>query len=277
MDGTTLMQRAPQGWTVDCNASWWGVNRGGGTGDPSATDGDFIFGVWDSANNRNATISQTITLPSGHYQLAVDMHVTNYGNKMRVGNQRLFAGESFALFKDQILTVGSTDNEPLQTVVLDFFVAENDTPVEIGVTTDSAQEQTWYKIDNFRLYKIERPCVVLDEDKPFEVEDLLLTDVCLHRKMEGGVWEMFCVPFDIDEITCMTLFSDVKQLKSVGRHDDIVMLDFTASGNVVAGVPYIVRMADVTDSCYVSDVLIKPIAPAPILVDGISLKGYLII
>lgn len=274
MDGTTLMQRAPQGWTVDCNASWWGVNRGGGTGDPSATDGDFIFGVWDSANNRNATISQTITLPSGHYQLAVDMHVTNQGNKMRVGNQRLFAGESFALFKDQVLTVGSTDNEPLQTIVLDFFVAENDTPVEIGVTTDGAQEQTWYKIDNFRLYKIERPCVVLDENKPLEVEDLLLTDVCLHRKMEGGVWEMFCVPFDIDEITCMTLFSDVKQLKSVGRHDDVVMLDFTASGNVVAGVPYIVRMADVTDSCYVSDVLIKPIAPAPILVDGISLKGY---
>lgn len=143
------------GWTVNCNTTWYGINRGEGAGDPAATDGFYIFGVWDSANNKNATISQTLTtLKKGVYELTVDMHASNRISMVRLGNQRLFANTEAAFFKDQITTAGTGDTYPLQTLTLRFTVEEDNQPVTIGVTTDSAPNETWYKIDNFRLYKV---------------------------------------------------------------------------------------------------------------------------
>lgn len=154
-DGTKLTKTAPKGWTADCQTSWWGVNEGGGKGDPVATEGTYVFGVWDGSPTARAEISQTLnSLPKGNYLLTVDMQASNQNEMVRVGDQRLFANDVQALFRDQVLNPGSDDMAPLQTIRLTFRQDEDFAPVKIGVTTDSAPNQTWFKIDNFRLYEL---------------------------------------------------------------------------------------------------------------------------
>ena len=158
-DGGTLYKVAPRGWLVSSNTEWWGVNRGGGNGDPVATDGAHIFGVWDGRNTLSPSISQTINgLPAGNYTLTVDMHVSGTMAESRLGNQCLFAGDESVRFRDQMLTCGTGDNFPMQTLVLYFTQQKEKTPITIGVRTEGAPAQTWFKIDNFRLY------ATIDED-----------------------------------------------------------------------------------------------------------------
>ena len=156
-DGRMLTKRAPRGWTVDSQTNWWGINRGGGNGDPEATDGNFIFGVWDAANDLTPSISQTISnLPKGDYVLKVDMHAANSGATVRVGNQRLFANDAAVRFADKVSEPGTGDNSPMQTLTLEFAQKSDNAPVKIGVTTDGAPSATWFKIDNFRLYQVKK-------------------------------------------------------------------------------------------------------------------------
>lgn len=141
------------GWTRDINTTWTGVNVGGGNGDPQATDGTHLFGVWDATAGKKALLSQNITLPAGDYRLTVDMHASD-NNTTRVGDQHLFAGEQKALFRDQVLSAGRGDVVPMQTIALEFSIADDGTQIAIGVNETTAPNQTWYKVDNFRLYHI---------------------------------------------------------------------------------------------------------------------------
>lgn len=273
-DGTTFQGKAPKGWTTNCNTEWWGVNRGGGTGDPAATDGEYIFGVWSSTNDRNGEISQTITLPAGHYELTVDMQATNQGEKMRVGNQRLFANDATALFKDQVMTYGSTDNEPLQTIRLEFDVENDNTPVKIGVTTDGAKDQTWYKIDNFRLYSVTRPVKTLDENNDFDVETNLLTDVELLRSFKAdGYWNTLCIPFDMTAEQATACFTDVKKLNDVEAKEEGITLNFTDASGIEAGIPYLVKVNTATTELTFRDMLVKASQPSPLTVDDVNMQG----
>lgn len=158
------------GWTLDVNTTWKGVNVGGGNGDPIATDGTHIFGVWDGTPGKKAKISQNITLPKGTYRLTVDMHATD-NNTTRVGDQHLFVGEQKALFRDQIASPGRGDRTPLQTISLEFDVEADDTTLPIGVNETTAPNQTWYKVDNFRLYIIEQKAE-LKIDTPTSIDDV---------------------------------------------------------------------------------------------------------
>jgi hypothetical protein len=153
-DGRTLTKQAPRGWIVNSNTTWWGVNQGGGSEDPAATDGNFIFGVWDN-NVLSASISQSVrNLPSGKYMLTVDIHAPGRIAEARLGNQRLFANDYAALMREQFVTCGTGDNYPMQTLTLGFTQDSDGSPLTIGVATDGAPRQTWFKIDNFRLYAI---------------------------------------------------------------------------------------------------------------------------
>ena len=154
-DGRPGNKLAPQGWSVASPTSWWGINTHSG-GDPRPTHGRHIFGVWDDANTHTATISQTLhDLPAGDYVLMVDMHASNSTTAIRVGRQRLFAGDRVAYFRDQVADAGIGDSYPMQTVRVAFTQQRDGTPLTIGVATDGAPAQTWFKIDNFRLYKVE--------------------------------------------------------------------------------------------------------------------------
>ena len=71
---------------------------------------------------------------------------------MRVGDQRVFAGENKGLFREQIIDAGQNDVYPMQTIYVDFEQKEAG-EINIGVTTDNAPAETWFKIDNFRLFR----------------------------------------------------------------------------------------------------------------------------
>ena len=155
-DGRTMTKQAPKGWTVESETAWWGVNAGGGNGDPPATDGQFIFGVWDGSATLTPRISQTIrTLPKGHYTLTVDMQASNRSNEqIRLGKQYVFAGEQKDYFAEQLSTAGVSDVFPMQTISVDFEQEVDNVPVTIGVSTEGAPVETWFKIDNFQLFRV---------------------------------------------------------------------------------------------------------------------------
>ncbi len=155
-DGRSLTKIAPKGWSVDSPTAWWGVNEvaENATGDPQPTDGRFLFGVWDGTV-MNASVFQAISpLQPGQYRLTVDMHASNREGVNRVGNQCLFANDKKVYFKNQITTAGVGDAYPMQTIGVVFNVEDGNAPVTIGVSTGDAPAETWFKIDNFRLYRL---------------------------------------------------------------------------------------------------------------------------
>lgn len=180
-DGTTLNKVAPQGWTVESETTWWGVNHGGGNGDPVASDGNYIFGVWDGTATMTPTISQTLTdLPAGRYVLSVDMQASNRSaTTIRLGRQHVFAGEQKGFFAEQLSTAGVGDTYPLQTISVIFEQASDNKPVTIGVSTEGAPTETWFKIDNFRLQRL------LSTDVVNGVED------CMRAASSQGEAEVF--------------------------------------------------------------------------------------
>jgi hypothetical protein len=86
--------------------------------------------------------------------LTVDIHAPGRIAEARLGNQRLFANDYAALMREQFVTCGTGDNYPMQTLTLGFTQDSDGSPLTIGVATDGAPRQTWFKIDNFRLYAV---------------------------------------------------------------------------------------------------------------------------
>lgn len=140
----------PSGWTLS-NSSlvWYGINVANGN-DDNPTDGNHLFGVWNGSSVA-VTLSQEVTLPAGRYVLTADMLASNRNaSTIRLGNQRIFAGNNMAYFKDQC-DPGIGDNVPLQTVRLDFTLTDA-ASIQIGCATSDAPSETWFKVDNFCLY-----------------------------------------------------------------------------------------------------------------------------
>ena len=71
----------------------------------------------------------------------------------RLGKQRLFAGDQVAYFRDQVKNPGIGDTHPMQTIKVAFTQEKDGEPITIGVATDGAPSATWFKIDNFRLFR----------------------------------------------------------------------------------------------------------------------------
>ena len=139
----------PTDWSLsNTNLAWYGINNRNGN-DDNPTDGNRLFGVWNGSSVA-VELSQSVTLPAGRYVLTADMLASNRTNTVRLGNQRIFAGSNIAYFKDQCAP-GTGDNVPLQTVRLDFTVPVT-AAINIGVATSDAPNETWFKVDNFRLY-----------------------------------------------------------------------------------------------------------------------------
>lgn len=151
-DGATYNQAAkvPQGWTLSTTSlGWYGINIANGN-DDNPTDGNHLFGVWNGQSIA-VSLSQNATLPAGRYVMTADILASNRSTEtIRLGNQRIFVNDNIAYFKDQC-EPGMGDNVALQTVRLDFTLTE-ETAVSLGVATSDAPRETWFKVDNFRLY-----------------------------------------------------------------------------------------------------------------------------
>ena len=141
----------PVSWALsNTSLNWYGINLKN-TWDDNPTDGTHLFGVWNGSSVPVA-ISQSVTLPQGKYVLSVDMHASNRSNATRLGNQRVFAKDCNGFFKDQCIA-GVGDNYPMQTIYVAFTVEDESETMDLGVATSDAPAETWFKIDNFRLYQ----------------------------------------------------------------------------------------------------------------------------
>ena len=158
-DGNTInVTKVPQSWSLSTTSlTWYGINVKN-TWDDNPTDGTHLFGVWNGTSVP-VTISQSVTLPKGKYALSVDMHASNRSNTVRLGNQRVFAGDDIGYFKDQCIA-GTGDNYPMQTIYVSFTIEDESKTMDLGVATSDAPAETWFKIDNFRLYRSELPTSV---------------------------------------------------------------------------------------------------------------------
>ena len=156
-DGANVV-KVPASWTLSTTSlGWHGINVKN-TWDDNPTDGTHLFGVWNGASIP-VSLSQSVTLPQGKYVLSVDMHASNRSNVTRLGNQRVFAKDCNGYFKDQCIA-GVGDDYPLQTIYVTFTVEDESETMNLGVATSDAPAETWFKIDNFRLYRSELPTAV---------------------------------------------------------------------------------------------------------------------
>lgn len=161
-DGKTLTGKAPQGWTLNrTDLGWYGVNKRNGMVD-AATDGDYLFGIWDS-QVKEVSISQHITLPEGRYMLTADMLASNRDNGLaRVGKQCVFANDRKGFFNhtaegndlNNEAIIYNGDNVSLQTVKVYFDIENKSETVEIGAATSETPNESWFKVDNFRLHRL---------------------------------------------------------------------------------------------------------------------------
>ena len=208
-----------------------------------------------------------------NYRLTVDMHASDKNGQKRVGDQRLFAGDAVAYFKDQVLSVGNNDMYPLQTIALDFTVTDADEPLTIGVTTSGAATETWYKIDNFRLYRVDNPVLELDEEEAYVPGTEGMTDIRLVRSLEADSWNTFCVPFSLDEAETEARFSAVKALSSVEKNGNSWTLDFTDAGRIEAGVPYLVKPLASATEMTLHDAAVTSTESTKTTIDGVNFIG----
>ena len=265
-DGQVISKRAPAGWTVDCaNNTWCGVNNK--TSDPEATDGNYIFGIWHGTTDAPSTIQQEISLPAGTYRLTVDMMAsdrTSQGSAQRLGNQRLFANEAVAYLRDQVLTAGGGDTYQLQTLTLDFTVTADNSPVRIGVATSDAPAETWYKIDNFRLYALEAPTLALDETGTYPAGLEGMADVRLIRTLKAGQWNTFCVPFGMtaEQLAANAISRVVELSVDPASTNESINLTSTEAAEVKAGVPYLVQVGENVTEISVDGAYVTAAAPA---------------
>ena len=265
-DGQVISKRAPAGWTVDCAGNTWcGVNNN--TSDPEATDGNYIFGIWHGTTDAPSTIQQEISLPAGTYRLTVDMMAsdrTSQGSAQRLGNQRLFANEAVAYLRDQVLTAGGGDTYQLQTLTLDFTVTADNSPVKIGVATSDAPAETWYKIDNFRLYALEAPTLALDETGTYPSGLEGMADVRLSRTLKAGQWNTFCVPFGMtaEQLAANAISKVVELSVYPASTNESINLTSTEETEVKAGVPYLVQVSEDVTEISVDGAYVTAAAPA---------------
>ncbi len=271
----TLTKVAPIGWTTDCTTTWWGVNTGGGNGDPTATDGKYIFGVWDGGTTASARISQEITLNAGNYRLTVDMHAPSYIGMNRVGGQRLFAGDNTVYFKNQILYPGTSDTDPLQTITLDFNIPTDNTSLSIGVNTSDAPNQTWYKVDNFRLYAVTRPVLALNEEETTVPTTGGITDVVVNRKLKAANWNTLCLPFDLTDTQMAenNISSCKKLISNTEAENNTILLQFENVSNMTAGEAYIVKVSEDMNTLQATDVDVKWENKPTQTEQGVSMQG----
>ena len=241
-DGRTMTKEAPKGWTVTSTTAWWGVNVGTGDGDPQATDGRYIFGVWDGAASLKPVIHQTLSgLPAGHYTLSVDMQASNRSSStVRLGKQYLFAGDAKTYFADAVSTAGVGDAYPMQTFSVSFDVTDPDATLRIGVGTEGAPAETWFKIDNFRLTRT--ALLALDEDRAADIDaDEQGVRVSLHRTFQPGHWNTLALPFSMTRPQVIASFGADAQVATMTGADNSGAAFTTTTDGIEANTPVLLR------------------------------------
>ena len=80
-------------------------------------------------------------------------------------------------------------------------------------------------------------------DSRFDVRDGTYGTVTVRQNLLSGLWNMVCLPFDLSSAQVRKYFEEVKALESVELAGEDCNLNFGNVRDMVAGVPYLVKVA----------------------------------
>ncbi len=99
--------------------------------------------------------------------------------------------------------------------------------------------------------------------------------VFLKRKLkENGLWNTFCVPFDMSLEQCAAnSITDVKELSNVSGNADDKFLHFADATSIQSGKTYLICSDESTGIITVNGVTVKSAAPTPETINEVTLTG----
>ena len=154
------------------------------------------YAGWGSLEKTNYSLTQTITLPAGHYTL-VNYSFFRYGlnanTDANTSQAYLKAGDSQIDVKTlgSITASGYADSQAEGAVAfdskmyrraLDFTVATDNTPIEIGIFGTFDLKQSWIIAGKFELIDNDTPATM---DAPFDVTGYITNAGFEYRDMSG--------------------------------------------------------------------------------------------
>lgn len=191
-------------------------------------------------------VSDNETAYEQHRKAAENITTCIYGNDMQQKVKSLYAdymttkadndfekdGKFYANSMKAFKT--ATDNNLYNNVLK---VDVTDGTLKLGIKCDTKEYGAeWTIFDNFRLNALS---FTFDEARQNIVKTTNGIDVKLVRTLGSGYWNTFCVPFDIDESTCSTLFGD----DAIREYDNIDngVLCFKKVSSITAGKAYLIK------------------------------------
>lgn len=154
------------------------------------------YAGWGSLEKTNYSLTQTITLPAGHYTL-VNYSFFRYGlnanTDANTSQAYLKAGDSQIAVNTlgSITASGYADSQAEGAVAfdskmyrraLDFTVATDNTPIEIGIFGTFDLKQSWIIAGKFELIDNDTPATM---DAPFDVTGYITNAGFEYRDMSG--------------------------------------------------------------------------------------------
>ena len=209
----------------------------------TAQNGEYGGGVfyenWIGPGNElkdgKRPIYQTVgSLPNGNYELTAAAF-----RKVELSSADV-ADMNVALY----LNGQQTD---VTSAVLDYFSvkgAVSSRTAEIGLVGGVGNTANWVGLADVKLmYYGSDVSELSEDDSRFDVRDGTYGTVTVRQNLLSGLWNMVCLPFDLSSAQVRKYFKEVKALESVELAGEDCNLNFGNMRDMVAGVPYLVKVA----------------------------------
>ena len=174
------------------------------------------------------------SLPNGNYELTAAAF-----RKVELSSADV-AGMNVALY----LNGQQTD---VTSAVLDYFSVEgavSSRTAEIGLVGGAGNTANWVGLADVKLmYYGSDVSELSEDDSRFDVRDGTYGTVTVRQNLLSGLWNMVCLPFDLSSAQVRKYFEEVKALESVELAGEDCNLNFGNVRDMVAGVPYLVKVA----------------------------------
>ena len=133
------------------------------------------------------------------------------------------------------------------SAVLDYFSvkgAVSSRTAEIGLVGGVGNTANWVGLADVKLmYYGSDVSELSEDDSRFDVRDGTYGTVTVRQNLLSGLWNMVCLPFDLSSAQVRKYFKEVKALESVELAGEDCNLNFGNMRDMVAGVPYLVKVA----------------------------------
>ena len=209
---------------------------------------------------KNGSVSQTVTVPhAGLYKLTLNAFIRQgtAANCCAAGYKGFKLSNAFVSINDTYyaqvpdwFSDRRSDDSPGTTTRFKSMTDDdsNKYMMEVYAYIDDTKTATitlsvpgyvpaqWCIFNNWKLTEIV-PNVTLSDENTTAPAAYPYANVTLNRTLKHGVWNTFCVPFDMEKPSGW----EVRELTGTTQNNDNISLIFEPASSISAGVPYMVR------------------------------------